>query len=116
MTMEKFEKQRISGVPAITIRKNGSISLNSTASKEFPIKDKKQAALFYDKEEKSIGIQPVDAKPGSPAFLITREKGKTLTINCQGFLRHCGISIKEGSRVYPVLWDFKKGMIILKLS
>ena len=116
MTMEKFDKQRISGMPAVTIRKNGSISLNSTASKEFPIKDKKHAALFYDKEEKDIGIQPVDAKPGSPTFVITREKGKTLTINCQVFLRHCGISLQEGSRVYPAAWDAKKGMVIVKLS
>ena len=115
MTMEKFDKQRISGVPAITIRKNGSISLNSMACKEFPIKDKKHAALFYDKEEKTIGIQPVDAKPGSPTFVITREK-KTLTINCRSFLRHCGFSFEQGSKVYPAPWDAKKGMIIVKLN
>jgi hypothetical protein len=86
------------------------------ASKEFPIKDKKHAALFFDKDEKAIGIQPVDAKPGTPAFLITREKGKTLTINCQSFLRHCGISPNEGSKGYPAEWDAKKGMVIVKLN
>ena len=119
MTMEKFDKQRISGVPAITIRKNGSISLNSTASKEFPIKDKKHAALYFDKEEKAIGIQPVDAKPGTPTFTISREKGKTYTISCQAFLHQCGIPFKKGSPFRQLQHMFKetlsKDRYIMKL-
>ncbi len=116
MAMEKFDKQRILGIAAITIRKNGSISFNSIAAKELPIKDKKSAALYYDKEEKTIGIQPVDAKLGAPTFAISREKGNTYTIGCQSFLRHCAISFKERSKVYPAPWDAKKGMIIVKLN
>lgn len=116
MAMEKFDKQRISGIAAITIRKNGSISFNAIAAKELPIKDKKSATLYYDEEEKIIGIQPVEAKPGAPTFAISREKGNTYIISCQSFLGHCGISFKQGSRTYPVAWDAEKEMAIVKLT
>ena len=76
MAMEKFERQRISGVPGITIRKNGSISFNEMAVEQFPIKEKKHAELFFDQEENTIGIRPIESNPGVAAFIISREKGK----------------------------------------
>jgi hypothetical protein len=116
MSMEKFDKQRITGVPTVTVRKNGSISFNALAAKEFPMNEKKHANLFFDKEEGAIGIQPVDNSPGTTAFAITWEKGKTLTISCQSFLRHCGIPFKEASKVFPAEWDTNRGMVVVKVS
>ena len=116
MGFEKFNKKQILKDPAITIRKNGSISFNAYAVKEFPLKGKKFVALFFDQEEKAIGIQPTDGKSDPSAFQISLEKGKTPTIYCGGFLRACGIPHKEGSKVYPAEWDAKRGMVILKLN
>ena len=116
MTLEKFERKQDLKAPAVTIRKRGAISFNAHAVRAFPIQDKQFAILHFDREEKVIGIQPVTDRRDLSAFPITAEKGRTPTISCQPFLRHCGIAFKDGSKVYPAEWDAKRGMIILKLS
>jgi len=115
MPMQKFEKQKIVGIPGITIRKNGSISFNEIAAKEFPIKDKRTVDLYFDKEEQTIGIRLIDSKTGVAAFTISREKGKTYAISCQSFLRQCGVDFTAGSKVYPATYDDSQEMIIAKL-
>jgi hypothetical protein len=115
MTMQKFEKQRITGIPTITVRKNGSISFNEMAVEQFSIREKKYADLYFDQEEHTIGIRPIDSKAGVAAFAITREKGKTYTISCQSFLRQFGVVFTSGSRVYPASYDDSREMIIAKI-
>jgi len=116
MAMQKFDKQKIVGVPGITIRKNGSISFNEMAAKEFPIKDKKNVDLYFDKEEQTIGIRLVDAKTGMAAFTLGREKGKTYSISCPSFLKKCGVAFTSGSKVYPATYDAAQEMIIAKIG
>jgi len=116
MSMQKFEKKRITGIPTITVRQNGSISLNEMAVEQFPIKDKKYVELYFDQEEQTIGIRPIDSQDGVAAFTIIREKGKTYTISCQAFLRKCGVAFTSGSKVYPAAWDSDREMVIIKLG
>ena len=116
MAMERFERQRISGIATITVRKNGSISFNEAATEQFPLKGKKHADLFFDQEEQTIGIRPIDAKAGVAAFTISREKGRTYTISCASFLKKCGLAFASGSKVYPASYDDSRDMIIAKLS
>jgi hypothetical protein len=115
MTMQKFEKQRIIGIPTITVRKNGSISFNEMAVEQFPIREKKHADLYFDQEDQTIGTRPIDSKAGVAAFAITREKGKTYTISCQSFLRQFGVAFTLGSKVYPASYDDSQEMIIAKI-
>ncbi len=116
MTLEKFERKQDLKSPAVTIRKRGSISFNAPAVKQFPILTKRFAVLFFDKDERIMGIQLTTDKQDLSAFPIVAEKGRTPNISCQAFLRHCGVPFKAGSKVYPATWDPNREMIIIKLS
>ena len=116
MGMQRFDKRKIVGIAGITIRKNGSISFNEIAAKEFPLKDKKNVDLYFDKEEQTIGIRLIDSKTGVAAFTLGREKGKTYSIACQSFLKQCGVDFTSGSKVYPATYDAAQEMIIAKIG
>ena len=115
MTMEKFLKQQAPDWPAITIRRNGTLSINSHAVDDFNLKAKRFAALFYDEKESLMGIKPLDDDSDPSAVRISKEKNRTHVISCQAFLKHCEILYKEGSKIYRAGWDEKRGMILVKL-
>ena len=116
MAMEKFEKRRLSAIPAMSIRKNGSLSFNEMAVNEFPIKGKEHVDLYFDKEEQTIGIRPIESNAALTSFTISREKGKTYTISCPSFLKKCKLAFTLGSRVYPITYDDTREMIIAKIG
>lgn len=116
MTMEKYDNTKNPDVPALTIRKNGTMSFNSLAAKQLPVKDRRFAALYYDIDEHAIGIELKKDNPDKSAFAVSLEKGKIPAISCQGFLRHYGIPFKERSKVYPVKWDANSNMATVNLT
>jgi len=114
--MKKFIRERKGDQPEITIRKHGEISINRVAVKQFPIKDCSYATLYYDEKEKLIGIKPTSDEKEDSAFKIFRERGSTPSFSCQSFLNAIGLAYKESSKSYPVIWDEKRGMIIVKVE
>ena len=116
MTLEKFTKPQVADYPAITIRRNGSICINSYAIKEFNLEKVRRVVLYYDSKEHIMGIRPTEDAKEPSAFRISVERGRTHTISCQGFLRHCKIPFKEGSRILRVGWDEKGKMMLVKIS
>jgi len=115
MTLEKFESQRSADYATVAIRKNGTISLNAVAVEQFNLKGVSYVGLYFDPEERLIGIKATDQKD-SVAFRVVRERGRTFTISCQSFLRSIQIPYKEGSKIYRAGWDEKRGMILVKIN
>ncbi|NWG03559.1 MAG: hypothetical protein HXY44_11960 [Syntrophaceae bacterium] len=116
MTLEKFERQQRPDWPAATIRKNGSLSLNHKAIEEFHLEGKRIFTLHIDSKAGQIGIKPADDDKDPSAFKVCKERGKTLTIGCQAFLKAAKIPYWQGSRVLKAEWDSQKGMLIVKIS
>ena len=116
MSLEKFAKQQIVNSPAVTIRKNGTISFNSIAVEQFNLKEKRFVTLHFDRKESIMGIKPVDDDKDSSAFRISKETNRTFVISCQSFLKHCEIPYKVGSKIYRAGWDEKRGMILVKIG
>ena len=116
MALEKFINTKNPDIPALTIRKNGTLSFNSLATKQLPVQDRRFAALYYDIDEQTIGIELKKDNPDKAAFAISFEKGKIPAISCQGFLRHYGIPYKERSRAYPISWDKRDSMVTIKIA
>jgi len=116
MSLEKFAKQHISNLPAVAIRKNGTISFNSIAVEQFNLKEKRFATLHFDRKESIMGIKPLEGEIDSSAFRISREKNRTHVVSCQSFLKHFEVPYREGSKVYRAGWDEKRGMILLKIG
>jgi hypothetical protein len=115
MSMEKFIKQQIRDVPAVTIRNNGSICINRKAVEQFKIEGIRFVTLHHDPKEGLLGIRPEEDESDPSAFRISREKGRTFTLSCQAFLKKCGIPYRNGSKVYRTTWDDKAKMIMIKL-
>lgn len=117
MSMEKFIKQQIHrDVPAVTIRNNGSLCIHRKAVEQFKLEGMRFVTLHHDQKEGLLGIRPEGDESDPSAFRISREKGRSFTLSCQAFLHSCGVSYKEGSKVYPANWDEKKEMILLNIA
>ncbi len=115
MSLEKFERQQPADYPAVAIRRNGTISLNTVAVEQFNLKGIRFVALYHDEDESLIGIKPVDEKD-STTFRVVREGGGTFTISCQSFLRSMKIPYKDGSKIYKAGFDEKQGMVLVKIA
>jgi hypothetical protein len=113
--MEKFSRQQAPDWPAVTIRKNGSICINSKAIELFDLKGVRYVTLHFDREESLLGIRPGGEKDQS-VFRVVQEKTRTYVISCQAFLKSCEIPYKAGSRIYRAGWDEKRGMILVKIT
>lgn len=115
MKMEKFVRDQMPDVPAVTIRKNGSVCINQKAVDEFNLTKMRFASLHFDRDEALLGIRPEENSSDSSSFKICKEKGKTFTISCQGFLKNCGIPFRKGSKVFKAEWNDEAKMILVKL-
>ena len=116
MTLEKFTKQQTPDYPAVTIRKNGTLCINSIATQQFNLREIRFATLHLDQKEHLIGIKPMADHSDPSAFRISKEKNRTFVISCQSFLKHCAIPFKEGSRVMRAGYDEKAKMVLVKIS
>ena len=116
MSLEKFTKQQVATWPAVTIRRNGTLSLNSYAVDAYNLKESRFATLFFDKAGGVMAIKPAKDDAESSSFRISKEKNRTHVISCQSFLRHCEIPYKDGAKIYRAGFDEKRGMILVKIS
>ena len=73
MTLEKFEKQQRAHRRLISIRRNGTLSINSEAVRAFTLKAMDFATLHYDRKESVMAIKPVPDNSDPAAFRVARE-------------------------------------------
>jgi hypothetical protein len=116
MNLEKFEKQQRAHRPSISIRRNGTLSINSEAISACSLKEMRFATLHYDRKEFVVAIKPVADNSDPAAFRVVREKNRTHVISCQSFLNHYGIPYKEASKTLKPVWDDKGKMLLAKIS
>jgi hypothetical protein len=116
MTSEKFEKQLRAHRRLISIRRNGTLSINSEAVKAFTLKEMHFATLHYDHKESVMAIKPVPDNSDPAAFRVVREKKGIYVISCQSFLNHYGIPYQHESKTFKPTWDEKTRMLLIKLQ
>ncbi len=116
MNLEKFEKQQRVHRPIISIRRNGTLSINSEAVSAFNLKEMHFATLHYDRKESIVGIKPVADDSDPAAFRVIKEKNRTHVISCQSFLNHYEIPYKDASKTFKPIWDDKGKMLLVKIS
>ena len=89
-TFEKFQNRHSRIEERITITKSNSIGFPSQFYHQNNIKDFKYAVLYWDVQEKSIGIRFTnDESEKKNAFMIARSKiGYGGSISARSFFRH----------------------------
>ena len=87
MSFVKFEggtRGRSSAGPMISIRKSGSIGINHAAMAEY-FEDVSAGVMYYDEDERRVGIERVDDTDEEGAYTISRTND-TGTITPSAFL------------------------------
>lgn len=122
---ERFDFLGSSFTPKISLRNNGSIGLSQGAIHKFGLKDGEwYVVLYYDKEDKTIGIKPTRDPAGESATRlnkreVTSKEGKsTITshISARSFLEYYDIKYRDKTRSYLASWDPENEMIVVDLK
>ena len=110
MSFEKFEgggRGRSSSGPMISLRKSGSIGINSAAMEEH-FADAEAAIMYYDEEENRVGIEPVEDEDADGAYTISRTND-TGSVTPSAFLREYDLVPEVTTQFEPELRDVDDG-------
>lgn len=115
MAFERFTdvKRRISE-PKITIRLSGAMTLSSGAVKKFSADQYKHAVLYFDRDERKIGIRLTNEPEEGAVRLIVKKSFVQLSIGA--FIKHYDIVPREKSESFSPEWDEGNKMIVLALG
>jgi hypothetical protein len=106
---------RVPDFPALTIRKNGYISIHQLTVDRYGLMGTKYVNLDFDPVRTILEIKPsIDKSDAS--YKVSKERSGALVIPGRDFLDQNGISYSDGSRVLPAKWNRLKGRIVAKLS
>ena len=118
MVFKKFERNKISTrVPGIRITES-TISFNASATYQF-VKDNRFAELYFDEDEKVIGMKIVDEETESAFPIRYYEQPHTpiVNINCKPFIDYFHILEVLGEpKTLPIEEDKETGMLLAKLK
>ena len=106
---------RVPDFPAITIRKDGHISIHQLSVDQFGMMGTKYVDLDFDSVEATLEIKPSIDESDAP-YKVSKERSGALVIPGREFLDQNGIPYSDGSRVLPAKWNRVKGRLVAKLS
>lgn len=114
MAFERFTKTGRGYTPKISIWTRGQIGFNQGAVERFKLRDFNYALLYFDKDEKKIGVQFTNDATEEGANKVV--KGKTgIFISAKAFLDYYDITHSKTKR-YNVNYDTENGMYVLELD
>lgn len=115
MAFEEFKHKKTRGVlePRVSISNAGLFILNSGCMAQH-FKEFNFAVLFWDKQNRKIGIKPVKQKP-QHGYTVNRNQSIG-TLSGTGFLAHYGLKdlIPDKGKepnTYDAKWNDKEGLL-----
>jgi hypothetical protein len=106
---------RVPDFPALTIRKNGYISIHQLTVDRYGLMGTKYVNLDFDPVEVTLEIKPSIEKSDA-SYRVSKERSGALVIPGREFLDQNGIAYSDRSRVLPTKYNRVKGRIVAKLS
>jgi hypothetical protein len=106
---------RVPDFPAITIRKDGHISIHQLSVDQYGLMGTKFVDLDFDPIEATLEIKPSIDASDAP-YKVSKERSGALLIQGREFLDQNGIPYSDASRVVPTKYNRVKGRIVAKLS
>lgn len=115
MGFEEFQgKRKHSGEPAISISRFGNFILNSAVVNEH-FAGRKYAKLYWDREQRKIGIKPMTTKDAASYAINFSPKGGVGSFSGTAFLKAHGIKYDE-TRSIAASWNEQEGLLELKVD
>jgi hypothetical protein len=117
MGFQRFVRAGRSYKPLVSITRQGLISFNAAAYMRYPIRDYKYAVLFFDLEERRIGIMLTNTD-GEAGAVHVRHRGAGADISARRFLEYYSIEYGDKShRFQPEMIDAEGGpMVVMELD
>ncbi|HMO49583.1 MAG TPA: hypothetical protein PKE26_03325 [Kiritimatiellia bacterium] len=124
MAFEKFTQTGTRQAPLVSIRRGGSLGLSQGAINRYGFdNDMTHVVLFYDKEDKLVGIKPIAGDSEEHAIkVIVRpykaakgKESKTAFFSAKSFLDFYAIPYSE-TKSYDAKWDEQNAMIVIDLK
>lgn len=115
MAWEKFTITRRSFKPRVSIRGKSQIGFNTAAIEDFQLKDYKFAVLYYDKENKKIGIKLTNDKEEEGVRKLRVKEAAGASLPARAFIEYYGLSNLSGKR-FNAEWDKQEKMIVATLT
>jgi hypothetical protein len=113
MSWERYSGQQ-QLFPELTLRKSGSIGLNTAAVSRFGFDKAPFVMLYYDKVHRRMGLQ-LDATGDKPGAFKIRVKNGKADIMAKKFLDHFGVEHAADMR-YSILRSEADSMLIVDLK
>jgi len=114
MAFEKFTDVGRVFTPRATIRSTGQIGFNHGSVKRFEMEKFGYAILFYDKENKRVGIQLTNNKDDEGACTLSVKNGNG-TISARSFLEHYNLT-PEVSMQYALKLDSESKLLVINVG
>lgn len=115
MAWEKFIMTRRSFNPRISIRGKSQIGFNTAAIEDFKLKDYKFAVLYYDKENKRIGIKLTNDKDEEGVRKLRVKEAAGASLPARTFIEYYKLGNFSGQR-FNAEWDKQEKMIVATLT
>jgi hypothetical protein len=114
MVFERFTKTGRGYTPKVSIWTRGQIGFNQGAVERFKLRDFNFAVLYYDRDERKIGVQFTNIESEEGANKVV--KGKTgIFISAKAFLDYYDITHSK-TKKYNVSYDTETGIYVIKLD
>lgn len=113
MAFEKFTKTGKSYRPRVSIRANGQFGFTAGAIEKYKLSDYQYAILYFDKDEKRIGIKLTNNTEDGVCKLQIRKSNAFLS--AKAFLDYYDIEHSRTKR-YDSVWDNDAEMVIINLK
>jgi hypothetical protein len=113
MAFEKFTEKARSFRPKLSLRSNSTLGLNAPAVTKFKLKDVKCVTLYYDRDERKIGLKPTNNPDEEGAHPLNMSKTGAW-VSARRFMDYFGLTTAETKR-YDAGWDETHKMIVAKL-
>jgi hypothetical protein len=110
---EKFTDTKSSFFAKATIRRTGQIGFNAGAINALKIKDFAYAILYFDPEQRVVGIELTNTD-GPGAIEIKKSETNTF-VRARNFCDRFSIDYKE-SRTYKLMRDSESGFLYFSLN
>lgn len=115
MAFEKVQKTGQGGStnePLVSLRKSGGIGINSAATEEY-LSDVEFVHIYYDEDNRKIGIKPVDEEDENTYKVNMTESSAGITPS--SFMKRHGL-VPDVTTRYEVEWDDDEGMLVADLT
>lgn len=114
MAFERFTDIGRVFTPRATIRSTGQIGFNHGSVRRFEMEKYAFVVLFYDKENKRVGVQLTNNKDEEGACTLSVKQGNG-TVSARSFLEHYEL-MPEVTNQYPLKLDPESKLLVIQIG